>query len=386
MTAEPVALLRRIDDELLAQHPDLYGDDPTERAVSFAYALATSPVWARVRRHAVLAVRPQPHPTVALFGVLANEDRPLTDALGWHTDACLRRLRPVGYAEAERACETLAEKLRDRFSDDVLAASSLVGVPRGGLIVAGLLAYALGLPSQQVGTLPAEGGRLLVVDDCVLSGARLARWLDANPGPPVVAVHLASVPSCREAIVAQHPRVSDCVAALDLLDHAPEHGEGWHERWRTRSPGDMWTGDPDYVVFPWNEPDAAVWNAERQVAERAWRIVPPSWCLKNRAAGGGAPAEVQVIDTGTDGPHGPADSTLWADLDGAVVVAGLGDERAIRLTGVAAVCWRELVRHGHAEATGQAVAAIYDAPEDVVRSDVARLVERLAARGLLRSR
>jgi len=385
MTAEPVALLRHIDDELLAQHPELYGDDPRQRAVAFAHALATSAVWARLRRHAVLAVRPQPEPMVAVFGVVSDEDRPLADAFGWHTDALLRRLRPVGYAEAERACEILAAKLRARLDDEVLAASSVVGVPRGGLVVAGLLAYALGLPSRRVGGLPAEGGRLLVVDDCVLSGARLARWLDANPGPPVVAVHLASVPSCREAIVAQHPRVSDCLAAVDLTDHAPEHGEGWHERWSTRSPGDLWTGDPDHVVFPWNEPDSAVWNTERQVAERAWRVVPPSWCLKNRAEGGSAPDEVQVNASGADGPHGPADRVVWADLDGAVVVAGPGDERAIRLTGVAAVCWRELVRHGNAQPAGHAVAASYDAPEDVVQDDVARLVERLAVRGLLRS-
>ena len=385
MTVEPVALLRRIDDALLARHPDLYGREPAERALAFARALTTSSVWSRLRSQAVLAVRPLPQPMIAVFGVVADEDRPLLDALGWHTDASLRRLRPIGYAEAERACETLAEKLRARFADDVLDASSVVGIPRGGSIVAGLLAYALGLPSQPMGGPPAEGGRLLVVDDCVLSGSRLARWLDANPGPTVVAVHLASVPSCREAIMANHPRVSDCIAAIDLVDHSAEHDEEWHERWMARSPGDLWTGDPEHVVFPWNEPDAGVWNAERAVTERAWRIVPPSWCLKNRVDAGSAPDEVQYIATGANGPHGPADDVVWAELGGDVAVAGLGDQRAIRLSGVAAVCWHQLVRHGDAEAAGQAVAAIYEAPEGTVRSDLARLVERLAARGLLRS-
>jgi hypothetical protein len=228
MKPEPVALLRRIDDRLLARHPALYGDEPAARAVAFAQALTTSPVWARLRHQAVLAVRPHPEPMVAVFGVVADEDRPLADALGWHTDALLRRLRPIGYAEAEGACEILAAQLRTSLGDDVLAASSIVGIPRGGLLVAGLLAYALGLPSERIGVLPPERGRLLLVDDCVLSGSRLGRWLDANPGPPVIAVHLASVPTCREAIVAEHPRVSGCLAAIDLTDHASEHGEGWH--------------------------------------------------------------------------------------------------------------------------------------------------------------
>jgi hypothetical protein len=386
MKPEPVALLRRIDDRRLARHPALYGDDPAERASAFAQALATSPIWMRLRHQAVLAVRPHPEPMVAVFGVVDDEDGPLTDALGWHTDALLKRLRPIRYAEAERACETLAVQLHTRLGDDVLAASSIVGLPRGGLLVAGLLAYALGLPSERIGVPPAEGGRLLLVDDCVLSGSRLGRWLDANPGPPVIAVHVASVPACREAIVAEHPRVSECLAAIDLTDHASEYGEGWHERWRERSPDDLWTGDPDHVVFPWNEPDSAVWNAERGCAERAWRVVPPSWCLKNRAESGDAPDEVQVNTTGLDGPDSPADDALWAEFDGGVVVATPRDERAIRLTGVAAVCWRELVAHGHAEAASAAVVAIYGAPADVVRSDVATLVQRLAARGLLRSR
>lgn len=386
MRSESVALLHRIDDRLLARHPELYGQDPATRAIAFAHALATSPLWTRLRDRAVLVVRPHPEPMVAVFGVVADEDRALADALGWHTDTLLGRLRPIGYAEAERACEALAAQLRTRFGHEVLAASSVTGIPRGGLLVAGLLAYALGLPSERVGAPPADGGRLLLADDCMLSGSRLGRWLEDHPGPDVVAVHLASVPSCREAVAAQHPRVSECLAGVDLTDHAAEHGEGWHQRWRERSPDDLWTGDPDHVVFPWNEPDSAVWNAERQRAERAWRVVPPSWCLKNRAEGGDAPHEVQVDATGVDGPDSPADTTLWAELDGAVVVATPGDERAIRLTGVAAVCWRQLVEHGDAEPASAAVAGIYGAPEEVVRSDVARLVERLAARGLLRSR
>ncbi len=386
MSTEPVALLRRIDDRLLARQPGLYGEDPGTRAVSFAHALATSPVWARLRDRAVLTVRPHPEPMVAVFGEVADADRPVVDALGWHTDTLLERLRPIGYAEAERACVVLADKIRAHLGDEELAASSIVGIPRGGLLVAGLLAYALGLPSERVGVQPSAGGRLLLVDDCVLSGSRLGRWLEANPDQEVVAVHLASVASCRQAIVAQHPRVTACLAAMDLTDHAGDHGAGWHQRWRERSPDDLWTGDPDHVVFPWNEPDSAVWNAERERSERAWRVVPPSWCLKNRTEGGGAPELVQVNTTGPAGPDSPADDVLWAEFDGGVVVATPRDERAIRLTGVAAVCWRELVSHGDAEPASLAVAAIYGAPEAVVRSDVARLVERLAARGLLRTR
>ncbi|MFO7777942.1 MAG: PqqD family peptide modification chaperone [Nitriliruptoraceae bacterium] len=386
MRSEPVALLRRIDDRLLAQHPELYGQDPATRAITFAHGLATSPVWARLRDRAVLAVRPHPEPMVGVFGVVATEDRPLADALGWHTDTLLERLRPIGYAEAERACVVLADELRRQLGEETLAASSITGIPRGGLLVAGLLAYALGLPSERVWAQPSDGGRLLLADDCVLSGSRLGRWLDANPGPDVIAVHLASVPSCREAIVAQHPRVTACLAAVDLTDHAGDRGAGWHQRWRERSPGDLWTGDPDHVVFPWNEPESAIWNAERERAERAWRVVPPSWCLKNRAEGGDAPHEVQVDAVEVNGPDSPADDVLWAEFDDGVVVATPRDDRAIRLTGVAAVSWRELVSHGHAEAASAAVAAVYGAPEDVVRSDVARLVERLAARGLLRTR
>jgi hypothetical protein len=378
-------MVRRLDDRALSRHADVYGHDPTSRAIALMQGLASSDPWDRLHGGAALVLRPAPTPLLAVIGAVPDEERPLVDALGWQVDTLLARLRPVPQSEVERGCEALAAQLHGLLGEGVLAASSLIGVPRGGLIVAGLLAYALGIPADRIGVDPGPGGRLLLVDDCVLSGSRLGHWLATNPGPPVVAVQLASVPACREHLVAHHPRIIDCIAAIDLEDHAAGRDRAWHDRWRERAPHDLWTGDPDHVVFPWNEPDAAVWNPARARAERGWRVVPPAWCLKNRAAAGHATEAVQVNPRGDHGLHGPTDEVVWAEVDGAVVVAALGSPNAIRLTGVAAACWRQLVRHGDVATTTHNIAVAFGASPTVVYDDVARLVERLTTRGLLRS-
>jgi hypothetical protein len=179
--------------------------------------------------------------------------------------------------------------------------------------------------------------------------------------------------------------VTGCLAAIDLHDHAADlYDEGWRERWRARAPDDYWTGEPDHVVFPWNEPELAVGNEHRGRADDGWRLAPPAWCLKNRVTGGSAVAEVQVLPA--TGAELIAPEVIWAAFEGATVVASIHDERALRLEGVAARWWDELVQRGDPEAAVAAVAAHYDAPLARVRADLDRLADQLVARQLLRGR
>jgi hypothetical protein len=378
----PEALFRSVGDDLLAPHASVYGRDPATRAIGLAQALATSPVWARLRARAVLVVRPGTPSLLGVLGVIPDAERPLVEAMGWHVDQLLQRLRPIPYAEVEAACERLADRLRERLGDELLQRATLVGIPRGGQVVAGLLAYALGIPSERVGRI-AGSGPVLLVDDCVLSGTRLEQWLAHHPGVSVVAAHLASAPGCREA-VARHDRVMEVVGAIDLRDHAAQRADGWHERWRERSPDDLWTGDPDHVAFPWNEPDSAVWNPVRERTERSWRVVPPAWCLKNRVEGATAPAEVQVNAVTAAGPHRPADDVLWARLGEEIAVASARDDRAVRLRGIAALAWDALLEHGSAEPIAEDVAEAFRVSSTDVRADLTRLVAQLTDRGLVR--
>jgi hypothetical protein len=379
---EPVAAVLPADDRLLARHVDLYGPDGASRTASLAHALASSPAWDRLRDEARLVVRPD----VGLIGVVGSirsEDRSLVDALGWQVRDLLTRLRPVPHGEVRETCLDLAREIRERLDPAELAGARLVGIPRGGLIVAGLLGYALGVRPAQVGSSGPTTGLTIIVDDCAISGTRLREQLRKQPGEVLVALLHAHPELCRR-VEAAEPRVKACLAARDLVDHAPRRPDypQWKQRWEERSRQDYWTGDPDHVCYPWNEPDALIWNPARGHAEAGWRVVPPSWCLKNTAES--HDGDVQLCR-----PAGaevtPVETVVWAELGDSVVVAGLDQPKALVLRGSASAMWRAVVAHGNRAIAAEATATAYGQPIERVRRDLDRFVDELRRLQVLRT-
>lgn len=371
-SAPLAALALTPDDALMRRQSPVFGSSPAERALSLASALASSPPWSQVGGRSGMAVRQQPVPVIAVAGRFGPADRARLDALGWQVHDALHRLRPVGYDEVIRACDTLGERLLLHLGEQRLRACRVRGLPRGGLVVAGLLAYSLGLSHDQL-TGPAGDREVILVDDCMLSGARSRRWLAAHDGSPVVLAHLHSHPGLRSA-VEQDPRVAACIAAEDLHDHAPERqGDqypAWRARWAERSPDDFWTGHPDHVCYPWNEPDTVFWNDATGVAEPGWHVVPPRWCLKNRGR-----SPVQDVQR-CESRHVP-DDVVWVFVDDVVVLARPGDGVTLELSGSGVDFWRELVSTGDVAVAAETLAASFAADPSVVLVDLERFAAQL---------
>ena len=375
---DPAAAVLRIDDRLLAAHPDLYGTDPRARALSLARALASGPAWASVRDRARLVVRPATG-RIGLFGPDAQDDRPLVDSLGWHVDDLLRRLRPVSFAEAASATLDLADGLRHVLGPEDLRDAKLVPVPRGGLIVAGLLAYGLGIGNRSDDARPTP--LTIVVDDCSISGLRIREALELLRGDRIVVALLHAHPDLARAI-GREPGVVACVTARELVDHAPQRPDynAWKERWTARSPRGLWTGDPDHVCYPWNEPDSLYWNDQRARAEPGWRVVPPEWCLKNRAAA--HPEDLLILEAAA-GHLAPAADVVWAEQDSSFLVAGTESGTTMSLGGAAAVMWRAVIATGERNSAIDRVIDHYGATTGPLRTDFDRFVAELVERHVL---
>lgn len=291
-------------------------------------------------------------------------------------------LRYVDYAQAERDCERLGTLLLDAVGRAWLSEARLVGIPRGGLLVAGMLAYVLDLGR---GAFDSAGPQrpLLLVDDCALTGKRFADEL-ARGTAPVVFAHLYSHPELRRAILECEPRVSHCLAARDLGDHArelypePAAYEAWRERWRRRlGPGRYWHGQPELVCFAWSEPDRLFWNPETETIEEGWRFLPPDRCLKNRSRLGLPPR------ASARRRWRVAEAVVSGEFDGQIWLYHATGDRLFAVADVAADMWRALAAWGEAEAAAGWLAGRYDAAPAELRHDLERFAERLAADGLL---
>lgn len=300
--------------------------------------------------------------------------------------ALVRRLRHtlryVDYSQAERDCEVLAARLLEAYSRRELRDFAVRGIPRGGLIVLGMLSYLLDLDAEQLSPNAAPDRPLLLVDDCALSGSRLHAALAASDRRRLVFAHLYSHPELRAAIVEQEERVERCLAAADLTDHSRAVYGDDRQRWLDEGrqhlgAGRYWVGLPDLVCFTWSEPDRPIWNPASGELEKGWRLLPPHRCLKARAALGPPPVPVAAPGWRV------ADGVVTAEQDERVWLYCLETDRVFSLDGVGADMWRALAAWGDVEAGARFLAGRYDAPVEKLARDLRAFAESLAGHRLV---
>ncbi len=291
------------------------------------------------------------------------------------------RLRLVTYQQAEAETERLASRLVETFGKEARRLR-YTAIPRGGLIVLGMLSYILDLDRD---VLLTDGeGPLVVVDDCSITGARFGRLLQRIDDGEVIFAHLYSHPDLRANILQRESRVIACLASRDLGDLAPERypdkGEylAWRERWRSRLEGTRyWIGLPELVVFPWSEPDRPFWNPLTGRVEDHWRLAPPDRCLKNRARLGVPPRP--DLRRRVRSPEWVA----HCNREDRVVLCNIETEEVFGLEGVAAEMWRALAAYGDLDAVVEYLLELYDVEEPRLRHDLDTFLEVMVAKGLL---
>jgi hypothetical protein len=353
--------------------------------LTLARALAGSRVWDR-GPPSTLVARPEPTPVLAAIGPFGPEDEARLSALHHHLRSVVPRTVYLDHRAAEAACERLAERIASRLAPSDLARARFVGIPRGGLIVLGLVAYALGLPRERLGA-GAEDRLLVVVDDVVVSGLRLLQFLGGRPEREVVVATLYSHPDLRAALRAHTPQVREIVSAFDLADHAPrELGEGygaWHAAWRGRSdPRALWIGRPDHVCFAWGEPETSFWNPVTEREELGWQVLPPELCLKHRHAAGTGTLTAQLQRAG-EGAYRPSAGVVVGELGADVVIGHLESQGAYALDPVGSDMWRALLTSSDDDAAVATLAGAYDADPATLRSDLRAFVVALRGAGIL---
>jgi hypothetical protein len=358
-------------------------------AEGLARAIAHADAWEEFGSVS-LVLRTAPIPLLGVIGRFDAAARARLTALQWQLDNVLPRLLLLGYRDVERGAERLAEALLARFGRGAIAGHRFTAIPRGGHVVLGLLSYALGLSAAQLAYAEADDRPLVVVDDCALSGLRFGQVLESlDRDAHVVFAPLLMAPELR-AVIERDPRVRACVSAYELRDAAPgrlgEAGHAlWQARWRQRQgTSTYWIGRPQHVCFPWNEPDIAVWNPERDREEPGWPLLPPERCLKHRPLGRAARVRLQVQPTGR-GRLRPAEDVLFGGFEDRTVIGKPSWSSCLTLDGVAAAMWGALVADGDASAAAAVVARQYDADLDRVEADVRAFVTTLQRRDVLTS-
>jgi hypothetical protein len=352
--------------------------------LDIARGLATDPKWSGIPG-ATLVIRPAPRP---LVGVLGRIDASDACRLAWlRRQLAEDRPRCISYEDVEEDCEHLASILVDRFGLGELRGFAFTALPRGGLIVLGMLAYRLDLRHAQIEPSPPASTPLVLVDDSAMTGFRFGRWLQQSTSDQVVFAPLYAPAALCAEIEAREPRVVACISARELRDDAPERLGVAYPAWRAERLRKLvapryWIGQPEHICFPWSQPDYTFQNPATGEREREWSLVPPDRCLRNRAGVAIPSIPVQLQRPGR-GALQPAPNILVADVEEGVVILDVDAERSLKLEGVAADMWRALLAHRNPAEVVSSLATIYDADTATLETDLSRFVRSLVTRGVL---
>ncbi|WP_179862259.1 PqqD family protein [Longibacter salinarum] len=289
-----------------------------------------------------------------MLGFLNDTDASRLEALVRQVPSTVRDLRYVDYQQAETDCEVLAANLSNRLGAD-LEQARFAGLPRGGMIVLGMLSYALGLRPNQIIDLrdveaTSDGHPLVIVDDCVITGARIRaqrnRFVTNNASRrDLVVAALYATPALCDAVETDSA-MRACIRARDVQDFTDErwgdHAGTYRNRWENRPVERYWTGVPEHVAFAWSEPDVGVWDEELGRVMRGLPVVSPSSCLKNRHATNPEtrPPVFRQPETTAGcalGPH-----TFVAEVDSKWIIASTRSGVCMSMSGSSAMFWQAL--------------------------------------------
>ena len=428
-TPPPFHVVPLLDGTCAVEHLlDFTAADSVESGLrALCMTIQANAAWKRMEGLRLVA-RPAPSPLLAVFapdvpghtGQLITLRETLEEILPRHTF--------VEYGDAEAAALGLADILIARFGNKEIHSWNFAAMPRGGIVVMGLLAYILDLKPDQIfiaGTrnIPKNDRTICIVDDCALSGIRFRETLramhrsDAGNAPPeplqagggiVFCPFFAPTDLCR-SIEDNEPAVQACITAHPLEDLAPARFVNRYPEWyaeRSRMFTDAyWIGIPEYVSFAWHEPDSRAWNQETGEIEDGWYLAPANRCLSNRlrirrAELNGVEELETLSKTTPDLIHGgngsirAADGVVWCPSDQGLQLARItprsegrpGAVDYFELSGSAVSMWYGIIRHGNVDGCVDEILSQYQGDRETVCHDVENLLTELSEFGLLEFR
>ena len=354
---------------------------PDHPLLIIARGIASSPLWSRMPE-AEIRVRFSP-PEISVSGRFDTADIARLKALAWQTKHALHTLRYVRYTDLEDDCRLLVSKLNERFDPDQLKKYYFTCIPRGGLIVLGILSYLLGLERWQLEPPPTNDASVVVVDDCSLTGKRFAQFLQKNQNDAIIFAPLYSSPELRSAIETREPRVRACISARDLencLYSSEEDQRAFQEIFGSQNNANYWIGLTEYLCFAWNEPDFFFSNLVTKKVEGNWTIFPHEMCLKN------GPVRIPVsVREDIRMEFRVAEDVVTIAGDDSVIIENLVTRDRYSLKGIAAEMWNALMEQGTQEALVTKFLNEYDIDQITLKGDIAEFIQNLLSRGILKN-
>lgn len=229
--------------------------------------------------------------------------------------------------EVDALVQKLARQMQAEVPKKSLDNLRIVPIPRGGLFVAGQLAYRLNFKHEQF----FDDGRspVCIVDDCALTGKRFRQTLRRFDGRDVWFCHLVSAPELRTNILKSEPSLKGCIAAEDLAIRQKDLTEQMtaEDRYLNAS--------VEHVAFPWTEPGLPVTVPFTGEVEDGWRLLPPHLVLGNWSLLQILPQALRM-----KADIQSSSQVIWRLSAAGILLYEESDQRLFEISGLAAQIWK----------------------------------------------
>ena len=290
-------------------------------------------------------------------------------------DTSLQQIQYLDSTQCLDLTKSLAKIIKQTVPENILKNSQVVAIPRGGLFIQAMLSYFLPLEHHQLQYTEndVDTSPLIIVDDCAISGLRLAQQLKKFPNREIYFFTIASPRELRDSVNSKESRILDFKSVLDVksystldLNHASQC---------------YWRGQCDTIIFPWSETQRSYRFNGQLSNVPLWKVAPNKLCLSARE-------KKQRIRT-TEIKENPSsvmstpDDVLYHTDQGLTRILNVSTMKHYSLDSIGSTIWQSLLKNADLDNVLAELSSIYGVSKTKLNSDVQLLTQKLFNDGLI---
>ena len=362
-------LSSKLDSTSLSSYAKSFNVTAKESLRQLSHTISTSTNWESLGDCALVF---RDHDAGGCLAVCMQDDLKHTVEIQTQLNFLQKSIQQIQYldiAKCESLAHSLAQKINLSLDPETLQKSRVVSIPRGGLFVSAMLSYILPIKHHQLQPFSDCDSPIILIDDCSISGFRLAQQLCGLKNKQIYFYTLVSPAQLRQAALAVQPRLRVFESAMDLNVYNNDSSG----RMDARS-NRYWQGQCDAICFPWGETQRFYPSDSENKQTTLWPVSPLQKNLKSSLLEQKIPfyavteAQDRAISTGQH--------ILYYSKDNLTRIYNAESKQHYSLDGVGSAIWQSLLSHSTVDQTLEHLCSLFSVEKKRLEKDVKDLIAK----------
>lgn len=290
-------------------------------------------------------------------------------------DTSLQQIQYLDSTQCLDLTKSLAKIIKQTVPENILKNSQVVAIPRGGLFIQAMLSYFLPLKHHQLQYTEndVDTSPLIIVDDCAISGLRLAQQLEKFPNRDIYFFTIASPEKLRDSVKLKEARVLDFKSVVNIKSYSTLKAQNTQQRY--------WLGQCDAVIFPWSETQRSHFSNGKLSNRPLWKIAPDKLCMSTKAKKQAIKAT--EVKENQSAVLSTPDNILHFTDQGITKILDASTMKHYSLDAIGSDIWQSLLSNSNLDHALAELSATYKVSKTRLNNDMQLLTQKLIDAGLI---